>query len=300
MCYMLISFLLAIEVVRVTGAGFCDKEERPSNSPDFYAVHINMNNGKYYKLYQREEENIYKSKDDGRQLYRGQDGYWKICNLKLCKDLYKSRGNTSVPRSEWWTNLRDVEEILIEIQGFQSCKEENGFRISNWNSNAKTNSTRKQGGMTFEECKKWGENQHSGENPVFLISHSPQYHYQCKVSFSYLAMIEKDANSTLYFNEIPNSKTSTTFSSNSSDSNSTFSEALSDQKILSIGISGLCLVILFTVTLTLYICKVKGCRNKTRIIVTENESYGNFLDYEDYCEEKKNNIITDSNVYYEK
>ena len=108
MCYMLIFFLLTIEVVRVTGVGFCDQDERPSNTPDFYAVNMKRDNGQNYKLYWKVEENIYKSEGDGKELYRDQDGYWNL-------NIFKSTSNTSVPMAgRYWKNVRSGKEIFIE------------------------------------------------------------------------------------------------------------------------------------------------------------------------------------------
>ena len=64
---------------------------------------------------------------------------------------------------------------------------------------------------------------------------------------------------------------------------------------ISIGV--IVLLILLIIVLTIYICKYKGSTNAT--VITENESYGKFIDYGEYCEEKKKNIISDGNEYYE-
>ena len=66
-----------------------------------------------------------------------------------------------------------------------------------------------------------------------------------------------------------------------------------------IGIGVLVLLILLVIALAVYVCKIKGSKETNpSTIITENQSYGMFSDFEEYYKDKKDNIISDRNDYY--
>jgi len=259
------------------------------------------------------------------------NGKWTICviglnkNCRLDIEVYQQDSVSSEPLSgsQHWrkyrhgTNTYTYSNSNIQIQALKSCDKHGGFMIY-YEPSAVTRIV----SQNFKDCKDRAEKSSSG--PVLFLSFTSRYNNnrpRCLFSHNTPKIIkETTVLSTLFIEiknvEIENTATTTTRTSatpididhpslNKTDEikivNTTSSTeritGSDDQKIqleLYIGIGVLVLLILLVIALAAYICKIKG----SSTIITENQSYGEFSDFEEYYKDNKDNIITDRNDYY--